>query len=224
MYVLIFAIIVVLHTFTYHCLLCLFPGSFLVCWLPYLGAHVWMTTVRNLSHAEESMPYIMEFVVMCVALTNGLINPVVIMLSNRDYRKEIKIIFSHRFSSMEERSDTDSITFHSRRSHTLSKTFQSIQDVHVVPSETLQLKKQDSVASIDSSSDVAAEIGTLQITVIANLQECKELMSRSCRNSVDLDSQLEHVQVNGQVSLPIVLETKRIDKEKEVKINIDNPD
>ena len=124
MYVLIFAIIVVLHTFTYHCLLCLFPGSFLVCWLPYLGAHVWMTTVRNLSHAEESMPYIMEFVVMCVALTNGLINPVVIMLSNRDYRKEIKIIFSHRFSSMEERSDTDSITFHSRRSHTLSKTFQ----------------------------------------------------------------------------------------------------
>lgn len=182
-----------------------------------------MTTVRNLSHAEESMPYIMEFVVMCIALLNGLINPVVLMLSNRDYRKEIKLILSHRFShSMEERSDTDSITFHSRRSHNLSKTFQSMQDVQVVPAETRQLKKQDSDSGTEASSD-ALDICRLQVTVVANLQECKELMSHSCRNSVDLDPQLEHVQVKGHVSQPVVMVTC-VGEDKDIKINIDNPD
>lgn len=183
-----------------------------------------MTTVRNLSHAEESMPYIMEFVVMCIALLNGLINPVVLMLSNRDYRKEIRLILSHRFSSssLEERSDTDSVTFHSRRSH-LSKTFQSMQDVQVAPApESCQLKKQDSDSCLDTTSD-GLDICRLQITVVANLQECKKLMSHSCRNSVDLDPQLDHVQVNGHVSEPFVVVTS-IGEEKDIKINIDNPD
>lgn len=176
------------------------------------------------------MPYIMEFVVMCIALLNGLINPVVLMLSNRDYRKEIRLIFSHRFSlsSEDNRSDTDSVTIHSRRCQNLSKTFQSMQDVHVVPSEELQLKKQESELSPNESVTDFLDICKLQVTVIGNIasaHECRELMSHSpSRTSVDLESPTEQGHAKGEVSANDSSLELRESKGKDITINIDNPD
>lgn len=98
-----------------------------------------------------------------------------------------------------------------------------MQDVHVVPSETLQLKKQDSeISASDSMSDIL-DICKLQVTFVGNIQECKELMTPSNRNSVDLDPRVEQVQINRQMSEPDVVQTRAVE-EKDIRINIDNPD
>ncbi|WAR24918.1 ADA1A-like protein [Mya arenaria] len=193
-------------------------GSFLVCWLPYLCAHIWMTTVRNISHAEESMPYILEFVVMCVALLNGLINPVVLMLSNRDHRREIRTVLSRRFgilgSSSEDtwEPDTDSLSLQTRRiqqrTSSLSQTFHTLQeikiDVSLRPAEDQQLRKKDSSSTIDSnegqSQSEVLDLSKLQPSVAANKQEVKRLMSQSSISSIDNDQTVQ-VKVEYHVSM-----------------------
>ncbi|XP_045159888.2 histamine H2 receptor-like [Mercenaria mercenaria] len=191
-------------------------GSFLICWLPYLGAHVWMATIRNLSHNKESMPYILEFVVMCIALVNGLINPVVIMLSNRDYRKELKSLLFKRFAatSPEERSETESTPAHPKRTQfkslNLTNTFQTIQEFHLdvsphTPQETSCLRKQDSDATLDSPADRSPSTPSTEfldirkLSVMSNCTECIKLITRSKSNgsSIDLDSPLEQLKADG---------------------------
>ncbi|XP_052274326.1 histamine H2 receptor-like [Dreissena polymorpha] len=213
-------------------------GSFLVCWLPYVAAHIWMTNVRNISHSEESMPYILEFVVMCIALLNGFINPVVLMLSNRDHRREIRSLILRRLglSSADDRgySSSESITVHTRRAQfrksTLSQTFQTIQELQfevditpATPTESHQLQKKDSDTSI---LDIAAEMLTpittqsnpkMQLQFASDVNEAKRLMSPSSQASIDIESPLESFKVDLYLQLQnreIVAST--IDKASEI--------
>lgn len=211
-------------------------GSFLVCWLPYLGAHIWMTTVDNLSHRRESMPYILEFAVMCVALLNGFINPVVIMLSNRDYRKELKGLLFKRFgmSNSEDRSETESTPNHARRSQfkslNLSNTFQTMQDFHldVTPPETSCLKKQDSDAAIDSPFDRSPStpsselLDIRKLSVMSNFTECKRLISRSHSAGNELDSPHEQIRIDCFGSQHETLRKTCSNTQIETKIDTEN--
>lgn len=190
-------------------------GSFLFCWLPYIVAHVWMTSVRNISYNSKSMPYILEFVVMCVALLNGLINPVVIMLSNRDYRREIKSLLYRRFGiySPEDRSETDYTPPTQRRleakSSDLSRTFKTIQELHldVAPqSDVRMLKKQDSTGTLDSPFDINPStpstpskdgLDIRKLSVIASANESRRLLAKTSSSSLDLDSPLEQKKIDG---------------------------
>lgn len=196
-------------------------GSFLFCWLPYIVAHVWMTTVRNISHNKESMPYILEFVVLCVALMNGLINPVVIMVSNRDYRREIKSVLYRRFGiySPDDRSDAEYTPTTQRRleakSSDLTRTFRTIPEFHleVASPKNVVLKKQDSTGTLDCSFDISPStpstpskelLDVRKLTAVTSFSESRKLITQSSSSSADPDSPLEHV-FDGMVfqSVPI---------------------
>lgn len=103
-----------------------------------------------------------------------------------------------------------------------------MQDMHVVPSEELQLKKQESELSPNESVTDFLDICKLQVTVIGNIstsQECRELMSHSpSRTSVDLESPTEQGQAQGEVSANDSSLELRESKGKDITINIDNPD
>lgn len=195
-----------------------------------------MTTVRNISHHEQSMPYILEFVVMCVALLNGLINPVVIMLSNRDYRKEIKSLLFKRFrmNNGDDRSDTESTPAHVRRSQfkslNLTTTFHSIREFHleITPPETSCLKKHENDTTIDSPIDLSPSTPSTELLDIRKLSvipcciECNRFVARSRGNSLDLEPHTEHVKAEEYASQYSSMTSTSYDNQIETKTDIEN--
>ncbi|KAL4235532.1 hypothetical protein ACF0H5_003929 [Mactra antiquata] len=187
-------------------------GTFLACWLPYLGAHVWMTTIRNISHHRESMPYILEFVVLCIGLLNGLINPVVIMLTNRDYRKEIKSLLCKRFRNIDDRSDTDSINNNtqSRRNQfknsNFSKAFNVLHENEPRTDENANDTTCPKRPEIDIQIDCVFDrmpptppavdilgIHNFKSISVETVSERKRLMTRSTGSSSEIESSIDQI-------------------------------
>lgn len=160
---------------------------------------------------------------MCVALLNGLINPVVIMVSNRDYRREIKSVLYRRFGiySPDDRSDAEYTPTTQRRleakSSDLSRTFRTIPEFHLEvasPMNVNVLKKQDSNGTLDCSFDISPStpstpskelLDVRKLTAVTSFSESRKLVSQSSSSSTELDSPLEHVKFDGTVfqSVPI---------------------
>ena len=151
-----------------------FSGSFLICWVPYLGAHTWMVFVKpQATLDEETMPYILEFSVMFVALSNSFINPIVILLTNRDYKRKIRQLLYLRCgcfeeSIMDERSDLDT-------SDTLRKSEVPVKNTF---DKTKYDLKRTSVVTLDKCSEI--HTSTTTVDIISDLQEHETNLSDDC--------------------------------------------
>ena len=123
-----------------------------------------MTGIRNLSQDTESMPYILEFIVMCIALLNGFVNPVVIMFSNRDYTRRIKLLMFRRFGLfkdeiMEERSDNESSVTNLRRSQQYKSVnlIEIFQNMHQI-ADTIPASVKRAIANEEKSAQSQSKI------------------------------------------------------------------
>ena len=74
------------------------------------------------------MPCVLGFSVMCVALLNGFVNPMVIMLSKKDYAMRIKSLMFHLFGNVR---DERMVEFNSKKSSL--KNFKRSQQHKYVP-------------------------------------------------------------------------------------------
>ena len=111
---------------------------------------------------EDTMPYILEFSVMFVALSNSFINPIVILLTNRDYKRKIRQILYIRCgcfeeSIMDERSDFDSSDTQKKSDVPIHNIFEKLKPGLEGTAAATELKYSDSYASsttVDIISDV----------------------------------------------------------------------
>jgi len=66
-----------------------FTGVLAVCWIPYVVFTVW-----HIARKDIMVEYCLEFVVNCLKYMSILLNPLVIILLNRDYRYFFKRFLS----------------------------------------------------------------------------------------------------------------------------------
>ena len=134
-----------------------------MCWVPYMAAHIWMVFVKPPANSDEdTMPYILEFSVMFVALSNSFINPIVILLTNRDYKRKIRQILYIRCgcfeeSIMDERSDADSSDTQKKSDIPIQNIFEICKpDLEVMNAKRLAKRSESctSTTTIDIIADV----------------------------------------------------------------------
>ena len=118
---------------------------------------------------EETMPYILEFSVMFVALSNSFINPIVILLTNRDYKRKIRQLLHVRCGCFEESimdggSDLDS-------SETARKSESSVRStLHGLKGSLVILDKCSEIHTSTTTVGIIREVAENETT----LSDCSE--------------------------------------------------
>ena len=112
---------------------------------------------------EETMPYILEFSVMFVALSNSFINPIVILLTNRDYKRKIRQLLYIRCgcfeeSIMDERSDLDTSDTARKSEASVRSTSGSTCTLHHFKGSIVILDKCSEIHTSTTTLDIVSEL------------------------------------------------------------------
>ncbi|KAL3867859.1 hypothetical protein ACJMK2_040705 [Sinanodonta woodiana] len=164
-------------------------GSFVICWVPYIVFQTWVAATVQDTRPDHEIPYIQEFAVSYLAAANCFLNPIGIIITNRDYKRKLKKLMCKRFGCFKEainnsRSNSDSSVV--RKTNQIQNIFRrlshlyahNINETHIKSTiNNANSKRVDEDARSNKESSVLANIIEDIRIVDVNIKRCGSIMS-----------------------------------------------